>query len=90
MSEISSNFTADPELKTELEGMLKEKELEGRIVYLKEQKGLDVTYTWDPPKMHVTFSIKSKDGKIYKAMANSKKMALTQCYAGFLEKVKSS
>tara|TARA_B100000686_G_C16774930_1_gene967767 strand:+ start:2401 stop:2667 length:267 start_codon:yes stop_codon:yes gene_type:complete len=88
MSEIASNFTADPEIKAELEFMLKEKEIEGRIGYLKEQKGLDVSYIWDPPKMHVTFLIKSKDGKMFKAMANSKKMALTQCYAGYLDKVK--
>ena len=68
--------------------MLKEKEIEGRIRYLKEQKGLDVIYMWDPANMHVTFLIKSKDGKTFKAMANSKKMALTQCYVGYLGKLK--
>ena len=88
MSEIASNFTTDPKIKAELEGMLKEKEIEGRIGYLKDLKGLDVSFKRDPPKMHVTFSTKSKDEKTYKAMANSKKMAFTQCYAGFLEKVK--
>ena len=87
MSEIASNYTADPTVKAELETMLKEKEVENRIGYLKEEKGLQVDYFWDPPKMHVTFSIKSKDGKMFKATANSKKMALTQCYAGFLDKV---
>ena len=88
MSEIASNFTSDPEIKTELANMLKEKEIEGRMQYLKEQKGLGISYEWDPSNMHVTFSIKSNDGKEFKAMANSKKMALTQCYAGFLEKIK--
>ena len=88
MSELASNFTADPTVKAELEVMLKEKDVENRIEYLTEEKGLEVSYSWDPPKMHVTFSIKSKDGKMFKAMANSKKMALTQCYAGYLDKEK--
>ena len=88
MSESTSTFTTDPKIKAELEAMFKEKEIEGRIGYLKEQKGLDVSYMQDPAKMHVTFSIKSKDGKTFKAMANSKKMALTQCYVGYLGKLK--
>ena len=88
MSETASTYTADPQIKAELEAMLKEKEIEGRIRYLKEQKGLDVIYMWDPANMHVTFLIKSKDGKTFKAMANSKKMALTQCYVGYLGKLK--
>ena len=88
MSEIASNFTSDPEIKTELETMLKEKDIEGRVQYLKEGKGLEVNYEWDPSNMHVTFSIKSNDGKTFKAMANSKKMALTLCYAGYLDKLK--
>ena len=87
MSEDASTFTSDPKIQVELEGMLKEKEIEGRIEYLKEHKGLDVTYMWDVAKMHVTFLIKSKDGKNFKAMANSKKMALTQCYIGYLAKI---
>lgn len=88
MSEIASNFTTDSQIKAELEIMLKEKDIEERMQYLKEQKGLEVNYEWDPSNMHVTFSIKSHEGKIFKAMANSKKMALTQCYTGFLEKLK--
>ena len=88
MSETASTYTTDPKIKTELEAMLKAKEIEGQTGYLKEQKGLDVSYMWDPAKMHVTFSIKSKDGTTFKAMANSKKMALTQCYVGYLGKVK--
>ena len=88
MSEIASNFTTDPIIKAELEGMLKEKNIEGRIEYLKDQKGLEVSYEWDPDNMHVTFFIKSNDGKTFKAMANSKKMALTQCYVGLLDKLK--
>ena len=88
MSETTSTYTTDPKIKAELEAMFKEKEIEGRIGYLKEQKGLDVSYMQDPAKMHVTFSIKSKDGKTFKAMANSKKLALTHCYIGYLGKVK--
>ena len=88
MSEIASNFTSNPKIKAELETMLENKDIEGRIQYLKEQKGLEVNYEWDPSNMHVTFSIKSNDGKTFKAMANSKKMALTECYAGFLDKIK--
>ena len=88
MSEIASNFTSDPKIKAELEIMLREKDIEGRIQYLKKEKGLEVDYEWDPSNMHVTFSIKSDIGKMFKAMANSKKMALTLCYVGYLDKMK--
>ena len=88
MPESTSTFTTDPKIKAELEAMFKEKEIEGRIGYLKEEKGLEVSFVWDPAKMYVTFSIKSEDGKKFKAMANSKKMALTQCYVGYLGKLK--
>ena len=87
MSELASNFTSDPEIKAELLNMLKEKDLEGRIRYLKEDRNLAVDYEWDPSNMHVTFSIKSNDGKMFRAMANSKKMALTLCYTGYLDKI---
>jgi hypothetical protein len=88
MSEIASNFTSDEEIQKELSEMLKEKDAEARIKFLKEEKGLEVTVDKDPNLMHISVTIASTEGLTFKVTANSTVMALSKCYAGFLTKGK--
>ena len=88
MSNIASNFSSDEEIQKELSEMLKEKDAEGRIKFLKEEKNLEVTVDKDPNLMHISVTIASKEGVSYKVTANSTLMALSTCYAKYLEKGK--
>ena len=67
---------------------IKEKDAEGRIKFLQEQRELEVTVDKDPNLMHISVTIAFKDGKTYKVTANSTLMALSKCYAKLLEKNK--
>ena len=88
MSNIASNFTSDTEVEKELSEMLKEKDAESRIKFLKEEKELEVIVNKDPNLMHISVTIASKGGTSYKVTANSTLMALSKCYAAFLAKNK--
>lgn len=88
MSNIASNFSDDEEVQKELSEMLKEKDAEGRIKFLQEQRELEVNVEKDPNMMHISVTIASKEGKSYKVTANSTLMALSKCYASYLEKNK--
>jgi len=89
MSNIASNFSDDEEVQKELSEMIKEKDAEARIKFLQEQRELEVTVDKDPNLMHISVTIE-KDGMSYKVTANSTMMALSKCYASYLEKSKQS
>jgi len=89
MSNIASNFSDDEEVQKELSEMIKEKDAEARIKFLQEQRELEVTVDKDPNLMHISVTI-AKDGMSYKVTANSTMMALSKCYASYLEKSKQS
>jgi hypothetical protein len=89
MSNIASNFSDDEEVQKELSEMIKEKDAEARIKFLQEQRELEVTVDKDPNLMHISVTI-AKDGMSYKVTANSTMMALSKCYASYLEKNKQS
>jgi hypothetical protein len=90
MSNIASNFSDDEEVQKELSEMIKEKDADARIKFLQEQRELEVTVDKDPNLMHISVTIASKDGMSYKVTANSTMMALSKCYASYLEKSKQS
>ncbi len=90
MSNIPSNFSSDEEVQKELSEMLNEKDADARIKFLQEQRELEVTVEKDPNLMHISVTIASKDGKAYKVTANSTLMALSKCYAKFLERSKQT
>ncbi len=89
MSNIASNFSDDEEVQKELSEMIKEKDAEARIKFLQEQRELEVIVDKDPNLMHISVTI-AKDGMSYKVTANSTMMALSKCYASYLEKSKQS
>lgn len=89
MSNIASNFSDNEEVQKELSEMIKEKDAEARIKFLQEQRELEVTVDKDPNLMHISVTI-AKDGMSYKVTANSTMMALSKCYASYLEKSKLS
>jgi len=90
MSNIASNFSSNEEVQKELSEMIKEKDAEGRIKFLQEQRELEVTIDKDPNLMHISVTIASKKGTSYKVTANSTMMALSRCYASYLEKEQST
>lgn len=89
MSNIASNFSDDEEVQKELSEMIKEKDAEARIKFLQEQRELEVIVDKDPNLMHISVTI-AKDGMSYKVTANSTMMALSKCYASYLEKSRQS